>query len=60
MDFKRIENRKIKICHIANTDTAVRFLLMNQLRFLLSSGFEVYVVCSEGKFVQFVEEFPRK
>jgi glycosyltransferase involved in cell wall biosynthesis len=50
-----MENSKIKICHIANTDRAVRFLLLNQLKFFQQQGYNVSAVCSNGKFVKDIE-----
>lgn len=43
---------KIKICHIANTDMAVKFILLNQLKFLENEGYDVYAVCSPGKWIK--------
>jgi glycosyltransferase involved in cell wall biosynthesis len=50
-----MEKSKIKICHIANTDRAVRFLLLNQLKFFQQQGYNVSAVCSNGKFVKDIE-----
>jgi len=47
---------KIKICHVANSDMAVKFLLLPQLKFLMKEGYEVYVVCSNGKWVKDIEK----
>ncbi len=47
---------KIKICHVANTDKAVKFLLLPQLRFLIENGYDVSVICSSGKFVSEIEK----
>jgi len=46
----------IKICHIANTDIAVKFLLINQLKFLKSKGFNVHVVCANGSLIKEIEQ----
>lgn len=43
--------RKIKICHVANTDRFVKFLLLSQLKFLVKEGYDVYVICPDGKWV---------
>jgi len=48
--------RKIKICHIANTDKALKFLLLPQLKFLQKEGYDVYAVCSPGKWVADIEK----
>lgn len=50
-----MENFKVKICHVANTDMAVRFLLFNQLKFLKELGCNVYAVCSSGSLIKDVE-----
>jgi glycosyltransferase involved in cell wall biosynthesis len=50
-----MENSKAKICHIANVDRAVKFLLLNQLKFLQQQGYNVSAVCSNGKFVKDIE-----
>ena len=50
-----MKNPKIKICHIANTDRAVRFLLLNQLKFFQQQNYNVSAVCSNGKFVKDIE-----
>ena len=47
--------QKNKICHIANTDKAVMFLLLNQLKFFQQQGYNVSAVCSNGKFVKDIE-----
>ena len=49
-------NSKIKICHIANTDSAIKFLLLNQLKFFQDQGYDVSAVCSNGKFVEDIRE----
>ena len=52
-----MENRKIKVCWVANNDVAVKFLLLSQLKFLVREGYDVYVVCSEGKWVTDIEKW---
>jgi len=47
-----MKNSKIKVCHIASTDLAVKFLLLNQLKFLKNEGYEVWAVCSTGKWIE--------
>jgi len=51
-----MENKKIKICHIASIDFTLRFMLLNKLRFLRNQGYEVYTVCSFGKWVKDIEK----
>jgi glycosyltransferase involved in cell wall biosynthesis len=50
-----MQNKKNKICHIASADMAVKFLLLNQLKFLKNQGYDVYVVCPTGKFIEEIE-----
>ena len=48
-------NKKIKICHIVSVDMTVKFLLLPQLKFLQQEGYDVYVVCSKGKWKEDIE-----
>lgn len=50
------KENKIKICHIASSDLTVKFLLLSQLKFLKSQGYDVYAVCSRGKWVKSIEK----
>jgi len=47
-----MENKQVKVCHIASIDITVGFLLMPQLKFLMSQGYSVYAVCAPGKLVE--------
>ena len=49
------QGKKIKICYVASVDATVKFILLNQLRFLKREGFNVYVVCSAGKWLEEIE-----
>lgn len=51
-----MEFNKIKICHVASVDITIKFLLMPQLKFLKSQGYDVYVICSPGKLLKSIEE----
>lgn len=51
-----MKNKKIKICHIASTDITVNFLLLSQLNFLVKEGYDVYVVCSNGKWINEIKK----
>ena len=42
---------KNKICYVASADIALKFLLLNHLKFLKGIGYDVHAVCSEGKWV---------
>jgi len=48
-------NKPVKICHVANTDKALKFLLLPQLKFLAKEGYDVYAVCSPGKWTKTIE-----
>jgi glycosyltransferase involved in cell wall biosynthesis len=48
--------RQIKVCHIANTDKVVKFLLLPQLKFLIKENYDVYTVCSSGKWTEYIEQ----
>lgn len=50
-----MDRKKNKICYVASTDMAVKFLLLNQLKFLRSQGFDVTAVCPAGKFLRGIE-----
>jgi len=45
-----------KICYVANTDMAIRFILFNHLKFLIRQGYDVYAVCSEGSLIEEVRK----
>lgn len=48
--------RKIKICYIASIDVTIRFILFNHLKFLKREGYDVYAVCSPGKWIKDIEK----
>lgn len=50
------EFKKIKVCQIASVDMTLKFMLINQLRFLKSKGYVVKAVCSPGKWVKSIEK----
>src|SRR3989344_1940617 len=52
---KNMVRKKLKVCHIANIDITVGFLLMSQLKFLINQGYSVYAVCAKGKMVKDIE-----
>lgn len=47
---------KIKICHVTSIDFTLKFMLQNKLRFLKNQGYEVYAVCSPGKWTKDIEK----
>ncbi len=50
-----MQTKKNKICHIANSSSAVKFLLINQLEFLQSLGYEVWVACRIDEYAKEIE-----
>jgi len=50
-----MKNFKVKICHIVSVDITLKFMLLNQLKFLQRQGYKVYVVCSPGKWLKDIE-----
>jgi glycosyltransferase involved in cell wall biosynthesis len=44
-------NKKIKICYVTSVDITVKFIVFSQLEFLKREGYDVYVVCSYGKWI---------
>ncbi|MDD5433081.1 MAG: glycosyltransferase family 4 protein [Candidatus Pacebacteria bacterium] len=50
-----MQTKKIKICHIANSSSAVKFLLLPQLQFLQSLGYEVWAACKVDKYADEIE-----
>ena len=48
--------KKIKVCCVANSDVAVKFLLLSQLKFLVKEKYDVYVVCSDGKWISDIKK----
>lgn len=49
-------SRKIKVCCVVSVDITLRFMLFSQLKFLQSQGYDVYAVCSPGKWVKDIEK----
>ena len=47
---------QVKVCHVINTDFAVKFLLLPQLKFLINEGYDIHVICSGGKLVDEIAE----
>jgi len=47
--------KPIKICHVTSIDFTLKFMLLNKLRFLKNQGYDVYAVCSFGKWVEDIE-----
>ncbi|MBI2053773.1 MAG: glycosyltransferase [Candidatus Staskawiczbacteria bacterium] len=47
--------KKIKICYVASADITLKFILLNHLKFLKEQGYDVYGVCSQGRWVKEME-----
>ena len=47
---------KIKICCVANVDITIKFLLLPEFKFLIKEGYDVYAVCSPGKWISDIEK----
>jgi len=47
---------KVKICHITSVDITLRFVLLPMLVFLKNQGYQVYAVCSPGKWTKDIEQ----
>ena len=52
----KILSRKIKVCQIVSVDITLKFMLLNQLRFLLGQGYDVSAICSPGKWIADIEK----
>ena len=50
------EQNNIKVCQISSVPLAIYFLLLNQLKSLKNSGYNVSVVCSPGKWITEIEK----
>ncbi|MBM3206354.1 MAG: glycosyltransferase family 4 protein [Candidatus Staskawiczbacteria bacterium] len=44
-------NRKIKICYVVAADITLKYILKSNLHYLKENGYEVYIVCSKGKWL---------
>ncbi len=49
------KKEKNKVCYVTNIDQSARFILFNQLKFLKKEGYDVHIVCSEGKLLEDIE-----
>ena len=49
-------NKNIKICYVVSVDITLKFLLLPQLKFLQSQGYDVHAVCSPGKWVEDIKK----
>ena len=47
-----MERYKKKICFVVAVDITLKFLLVSELRFFKSKGYDVFVVCSPGKWLE--------
>lgn len=51
-----MENLRTKICYIASVDVTIKFILLNHIKFLKKEGYDVYAVCSSGKWIKDIEK----
>ena len=51
-----MRNSKSKVCHIVSVDMTIKFLLLNQLKFLQSKDYKVSAICSYGKWIKDIEQ----
>jgi len=51
------KNNKIKVCQVATVDSSIKFLLLNQIKYLQKEGYEISVVCSPGKWIKEIESY---
>jgi len=54
--IQKLENKKIKICHISSVDITLKFVLLPNLIFLKNQGYQVYAVCSPGKWIKDIKK----
>lgn len=47
---------KIKVCCVASVGITLKFMLLNQLKFLQKQGYDVSAVCSPGKWTKDIEQ----
>ena len=50
------DTERIRICHVANVASSVRYLLLNQLLALQDAGYDVTAVSADGPDARCVEE----
>lgn len=44
-----MEKSKIKICYVASADITIKFLLFSNIEFVKKKGYDIFAVCSRGK-----------
>lgn len=54
--MRNIPFNKIKTCHVTTVDITVRFIILNFLRFLQKENHKVSIVCSSGKWSDFLKK----
>ncbi len=50
-----MNQKNIKICQVVSADISLRFLLLEQMKYLQQAGFEVWAVSSNGKWIPEIE-----
>ncbi len=48
--------KKIKICFVVAVDITLKFLLISELKFFKDKGYDVFVMCSPGKWLQDIKK----
>ena len=51
-----MKNHKKKICFVVAIDITLKFLLISELKFFKDKGYEVFVVCSPGKWLEDIKK----
>src|SRR3989344_6930295 len=51
-----MKNHKKKICFVVAIDITLKFLLLSELKFFKNKGYEVFVVCSPGKWLEGIKK----
>ena len=56
MNIIAMPNLKPKICFVVAADITLKFLLISELKFFKQKGYEVFVVCSPGKWLKDIRQ----
>lgn len=55
IEYLRLLEEKVdlryKVCCVVSVDITLKFMLFNQLKFLQNEGYDVYAICSPGKWI---------
>ncbi|MDO8577546.1 MAG: glycosyltransferase family 4 protein [Candidatus Wildermuthbacteria bacterium] len=53
--MNKTAEKTVKICQVVSADISLRFLLLEQMKYLQHEGFEVWAVSSKGKWISEIE-----